>query len=176
MKKAAVLYCLLIGVSAFTGCGLKGPETTGIITHEGTANGEEGAIAALREMAKTDPAAAYDMGLRYLRGDGVPQNSYRGLQSLRMAGENGDHKAHIALGKIYFTGLEEMGADPMEAAKWLRMAAAEGDKESAKLLKKAEAARQKNLDNYTDPALYRWYWHVPYRLYWRSGGWIYYSE
>ncbi|AGK49142.1 putative sel1-like repeat protein [Burkholderia thailandensis MSMB121] len=49
-------------------------------------------IAALKERAKTEPKAVYDLGLRYFRGDGVRQDSYQ------------------ALGVFYLFGLEEMGA------------------------------------------------------------------
>ncbi|PID77018.1 MAG: hypothetical protein CSB24_03685 [Deltaproteobacteria bacterium] len=171
--KNAIWCFLIIGVLILTGCSLKNPKTSGTIIHEGHTGGKEDSIAALQKMAESDPAAAYDLGLRYLRGDGITQNSYKGLQCLRMAGEHGDHKAHIALGKLYLTGMEEMGPDPMEAAKWLRLAAGQGDKESAKLLKKAQAARDRDVNNYVDPALYRWYWHAPYRLYWRHGAWVY---
>ena len=40
-------------------------------------------IAALTALANKDPRAAYDLGLRYFRGDGVPQNSYQALQWMR---------------------------------------------------------------------------------------------
>ena len=35
-----------------------------------------------------------------------------------------------ALGRFYLVGLEEMGADPGEAERWLMMAADKGDKEA----------------------------------------------
>ncbi|PIE72570.1 MAG: hypothetical protein CSA20_07470 [Deltaproteobacteria bacterium] len=172
MKKTLVLLSVIFLSFLAGGCSLKGPKTTGIITH-GEETEAADSIAALQKLAATDPAAAYDMGLRYLRGDGVAIDSYKGLQSLRFAGEHGDVKAQAALGKIYLTGLEEMGADPMEAAKWLRLAAEHGDQQSAELLKKAEAARKDDLEKYSYPGIRGWYWHAAYRLYWRHGAWYY---
>ncbi len=136
-------------------------------------------LAALEVKAKTDPRAAYDLGLRYFRGDGVRQNSYKALQWMRDAGERGDLEAQKALGRFYLTGLEEMGADPQEAEKWLMIAAGRGDKESEKLLKEASAAKQSrqawsHWRSHWRPIFYR-YWHhdYPYRYYWRRGYWVY---
>jgi len=173
MKKNIYLTLLPV-LLVLSGCALQGPQTTGIITHGEPAGDGSDSIAALEQLAETDAAAAYDLGLRYLRGDGVPMDSYKGLQSLRAAGEHGDLQAQAALGKIYLTGLEEMGPDPMEASKWLRLAADGGDSESASLLNKAEAERKNETTSryYGYPSLRDWYWHVPYRLHWRHGAWL----
>lgn len=87
-------------------------------------------IAALEAMAAQDPRAAYDLGLRFFRGDGVRKDSYLAIKWMRDAGERGDLKAAQALGRFYLVGLEEMGSDPAEAERWLMMAADQGDKES----------------------------------------------
>ncbi|MCK5437659.1 MAG: sel1 repeat family protein, partial [Desulfobulbaceae bacterium] len=89
----------------------------------------EGRIPALEALAQQDPRAAYDLGLRFFRGDGVRQDSYQAIQWMRNAAERGDIDAQKALGRLYLTGLEEMGSDPQEAEKWLRIAAGRGDKE-----------------------------------------------
>lgn len=137
-------------------------------------------IAALSELGKKDPRAAYDLGLRYFRGDGVPQNSYQALQWMRSAGERGHPQAQLALGRFYLMGLEEMGSDPQEAEKWLSMAAGRGDKEASKLLAEASAAKKKNQQDYQDWVRYNrtaWYgyWHhaYPYYWYWGPSGWFY---
>lgn len=140
----------------------------------------DGRIAALEVLAKEDPRAAYDLGLRLFRGDGVPRNSYRALQWMRDAAERGDLEAQKAVGRLYLTGLEEMGSDPQEAEKWLTLAASRGDKEAEQLLAEATEARK------SDDVYYKWsnrwrtrfygYWHhtYPYRAYWRYGHWHYY--
>jgi TPR repeat protein len=134
-------------------------------------------IAALVAVAEKDPRAAHDLGLRYFRGDGVPQNNYQAIQWMRSAGERGDLRAQSALGRLYLTGMQEMGADPAEAERWLTMAAGRGDKEANKLLAEAAAAKK------DEQALYRWreahrktwygYWYAGYPYYWVWGpaGW-----
>lgn len=139
----------------------------------------DGRIAALKARAAADPRAAYDLGLRFFRGDGVRQDSYQALVWMREAAERGDLDAQKALGRFYLTGLEEMGPDPQEAQKWLSIAAGRGDREAEKLLTEAAAARKSEQDyhrwrNHWRPIFYR-YWHTgyPYRAYWRGGAWYY---
>ncbi|MBM9615830.1 sel1 repeat family protein [Desulfobulbus rhabdoformis] len=141
---------------------------------------DEARVSALEEIARKDPKAAYDLGLRYFRGDGVRQDSYQALQWMRQAAEHGDLSAQKALGRLYLTGLEEMGSDPQEAEKWLTIAAGRGDKESRTLLKQASAAKKSEHAYYRwksewRPRFYRyWYYDYPYRYYWRHGYWYYY--
>lgn len=136
-------------------------------------------VAALEEIARKDPRAAYDLGLRFFRGDGVKQDSYRALQWMREAGERGVLPAQAALGRFYLAGLQEMGPDPAEAERWLSMAADRGDAESAKLLPEARTAKQ------DEHAAYRWreahrktwygWWTAGYPYYWAWGpaGWYF---
>jgi len=140
----------------------------------------DGTIAMLEEVAREDPRAAYDLSLRLFRGDGVRKDSYKALQWMRDAAERGNVNAAKALGGLYLTGLEEMGADYREAEIWLTIAANAGDKEAQEML--AEAARlRKNEDDF-----YRWktelrptyygYWYrgYPYYYKYRKGGWYLY--
>lgn len=146
-------------------------------------NEEKARIAALEAVARKDPRAAYDLGLRYFRGDGVRQDSYQALQWMREAAERGDLNAQKALGRLYLTGLEEMGADYREAEKWLHMAASRGDKEAEQLLAEAAqfASAQRRSDeayhrwvNRWQPVFYRgWYHGYPYLGTWRNGYWYY---
>lgn len=136
-------------------------------------------IAALSELADKDPRAAYDLGLRYFRGDGVPQNSYQALQWMRSAGERGHPQAQLALGRLYLTGLQEMGSDPAEAERWLSLGAGRGDKEAARLLAEASAARKKNQDEYAEwvrlqreVSYTHWVGGSPYFWTWSPGGWV----
>ena len=137
-------------------------------------------LAALTTLAEKDPRAAYDLGLRFFRGDGVTQNSYQAIQWMRRAGERGDLKAQAALGRFYLMGLEEMGSDPQEAEKWLALAAVRGDKESARLLGEASAAKKRNQAEYQAWVNLRrnawygyWYSGYPYYWAWRPTGWYY---
>lgn len=136
-------------------------------------------LEALTALAEKDPRAAYDLGLRYFRGDGVEQNSFRALEWMRSAGERGDLAAQSALGRFYLAGLEEMGPDPIEAERWLTAAASRGDKEAGRLLAQARRAKANEAEYYRWRREHRnhwigfWYTGYPYRWYWRAGGWHY---
>ena len=139
----------------------------------------EGRMPALEKLAKEDPRAAHDLALRLFRGDGVRRDSYQALQWMRDAAERGDLGAQKAVGRLYLTGLEEMGSDPREAEKWLTIAAGRGDKEAEELLVEASAARKNEDAAYQlrtrwRPVFYN-SWYSGYRYYWRwsQGGWIY---
>jgi len=137
-------------------------------------------LLALTEVARDDPRAAFDLGLRYFRGDGVEQNSYQAIEWMRRAGERGDLKAQQALGRFYMTGLQEMGSDPAEAERWLSLAADRGDAESKKLLVEARKAKQSEQAAYQWREHWRkngwltgWYSGYAYRCYWRTGRWYF---
>ncbi|MDO5691447.1 MAG: tetratricopeptide repeat protein [Pseudomonadota bacterium] len=163
-----------------TGCSYR-PRSGGTFNpNAGVDSEQERRMAALTDMAKADPRAAYDLGLRYYRGDGVEQNSYRAIEFMRSAGERGDVRAQAALGKFYLMGVEEMGSDPAEAEKWLGMAVERGDKESEKLLAEARTAKKNEADlrRWVEAhhAAWRGWWvsGYTYRTYWRDSAWYYY--
>lgn len=101
---------------------------------------------------------------------------------MRNAAERGDLQAQLAVGRFHLMGLEEMGADPAEAEKWLSMAACRGNPEAQKQLTEASAAKQ------TEQALYQWrerhrtswygwwatgYAYYAYYGYWGPAGWYF---
>ena len=128
-------------------------------------------------LAEREPRAAYDLGLRYFRGDGVRQDSYQALTWMRDAAERGYLKAQVAVGKLYLMGLEEMGSDPAEAEKWLSMAAGRGDKEAKKLLGEASRAKKDEVAyrRWVDSQKAGWnsYWQsrYEYQWQWNHNGW-----
>lgn len=136
-------------------------------------------MADLEALAEKDPSAAYDLALRLFRGDGIKQNTHKSVEWMRSAGERGHFEAQKALGRLYLTGLGEMGSDPGEAEKWLSMTASKGDKEARTLLKEATQARQTLQSNYR--YWDRWrstfynYWSSGYNYHWRwdTGRWYY---
>ncbi|CAG9167976.1 tetratricopeptide repeat protein [Cupriavidus respiraculi] len=133
-------------------------------------------MQALAEVAERNPDAAYDLGLRLLRGDGVELDSHQALQWLRKAGENGHVQAQLALGRVYLMGFEEMGPDPAEAEAWLARAAAKGNKEAKELLAQAREAKQDERSLYQVRETYRkswvvWYTSFPYYWVWDVSGW-----
>ncbi|MDR2000914.1 MAG: sel1 repeat family protein, partial [Zoogloeaceae bacterium] len=132
------------------------------------------AMTELIRQAESNPRAAYDLGLRYYRGDGVEQNSYKAIVWMRKAAERGNLNAQKALGGFYLYGLEEMGSDPKEAEKWLQLAIAQGDAESAKLLKEARSGKEKDQRDFEKRrAAYneRWVRSYPYSGHWGNGAW-----
>ncbi|WP_218816194.1 tetratricopeptide repeat protein [Methylobacillus rhizosphaerae] len=141
---------------------------------------EELKIQQLTKVAEQDPRAAFDLGLRYFRGDGITRNSYQALTWMRHAAEHGDIDAQLAVGRFYLMGLEEMGSDPAEAESWLSMAAAKGNSEAQQLLKQAQEAKKNEIEYRKWLSLYRpsWYgyWHsgYHYRSYWRDSSWYFY--
>jgi TPR repeat protein len=133
-------------------------------------------MAALEEMAERDPKAAYDLGLRLLRGDGVERNTYQAIEWMRKAGDRGDGAAQFALGRLYLVGFEEMGPDPAEAEAWLSRAAAKGYAEAKRLLPEARAAKKDVQDHYQVREDIRkswdgWYSSAPYYWTWGRSGW-----
>lgn len=160
-----------------TGCSLR-PRGSAAFDPTHDAHPEETRrLNALIALAEKDPRAAYDLALRFFRGDGVRRDSYQALQWMRDAGDRGVSAAYLALGRWYMMGLEEMGPDPVEAEKWLSLAAAGGDKEADKLLVYARKAQA------SEHALYQWRqanrqssepgWRTDgaYQFYWAPGGW-----
>ncbi|MEZ0246012.1 MAG: tetratricopeptide repeat protein [Methylophilaceae bacterium] len=141
---------------------------------------EKQKIRQLTALAEKDPRAAFDLGLRYFRGDGITRNSYQALTWMRHAAERGDVDAQLAVGRFYLMGLEEMGSDPAEAESWLSMATAKGSQEAQTLLKQAQEAKRNEVEYQKWLNLYRpdwygyWYSGYAYRSYWRGSAWYFY--
>ncbi|RQU76267.1 sel1 repeat family protein [Burkholderia cenocepacia] len=148
-----------------TGCSYRPKDQVSYQKGDDAEDRDEPRIAALKQTAKTQPKAAYDLGLRYFRGDGVRQDSYQALKWMREAAERGDLNAQKALGSFYLFGLEEMGSDAREAEKWLSIAAGRGDKESKKLLDLARKAKKEDEEDWK----WRTQWRDVYYGYWYSG-------
>ncbi|MEM9780894.1 MAG: tetratricopeptide repeat protein [Pseudomonadota bacterium] len=140
----------------------------------------QGILPILIAEAEVDPRAAFDLGMRYMRGDGIARDPFQAIQWMRRAGEGGNVQAQAALGKLYLSGLEEMGADYFEAVSWLERAAGNGDRESRELLVEARELEQDERawqsrwgywrQRYTSP-----YWYsTRYYGYWRNGLYYYY--
>ena len=147
-------------------------------TFQGAASDPEAErrLAELTALGEQDPRAAYDLGLRFLRGDGVERNSYQALQWMRKAGDAGHVEAQYALGRIYLMGFEEMGPDPAEAERWLTMAAGKGHKDARQLLPEAAAAKKDERQLYQVREAQRkswgvWYSSYPYYWTWGPRGW-----
>ena len=172
---------LLIGISFIAACANSSSETARFCDVSGcserplssatadylenTQIGKTEQIKQLEKLAEHTPEAAYDLALRYFRGEGVARDSYQGLQWMRKAGDGGLLEAQKALGGYYLSGFEEMGNDPQEAQKWFSMAAGQGDAESVELINQASVLKANEAE------AYRWrkHWQQHYRSYWYRG-------
>lgn len=136
-------------------------------------------IAALEMKARDDARASFDLALRFFRGDGVRRDSRKAVVWMRQAAERGHVPAQVALGRLYLSGLEEMGPDYTAAESWLMPAASQGDAEAARLLSEAQKAKQDEasfrrwVDAWRVTWLGYWWRGYPYYLHWRSGAWYY---
>ena len=140
----------------------------------------EGRLPGLVAAAEADPRAAFDLGMRYMRGDGIRRDPYQAIRWMRDAGARGDARAQSALGRLYMTGLEEMGADYNEAQRWLSLAVAQGDREARALLSEAEARRadeaafQDELRRWREQYTRGYWYRTSYYGYWGRGRYRYY--
>lgn len=140
---------------------------------------EKEKIAKLTALAEKDPRAAFDLGLRYFRGDGLSRNPYAAIEWMRHAAERGDVQAQLAVGRFYLMGVEEMGSDPAEAEVWLTLAASRGNAEAARLLKQAQQAKKDEIEYRRWVEAQRLYWYgywesdYAYRGYWGGTTWYF---
>ena len=76
--------------------------------------------------AQTESAAQFDLGKKYLQGDGVPKDSTEAVKWFRKAAEQNNPFAQYFLGKMYAKG-DGVTEDITEAMKWYRKAAEQGE-------------------------------------------------
>jgi TPR repeat protein len=168
----------LVRICDDRGCADRPTDSATFDTPEHAPSAPPPRLQRLISLAQSQPKAAYDLGLRYFRGDGVERDSYEALKWMRSAGDRGVRDAQLALGKLYLTGLEEMGADPGEAQSWLSKAAAGGSAEAQRLLPQATAAKNGVQADYAAREKQRktwyilWYRSAPYYWYWNQGVWV----
>lgn len=71
-------------------------------------------------------AAQFELGNRYLSGDGVEADNFEAARWFRMAAEQGDNNAQYNLGVMYMQGTGVI-ADLDQAIEWFSKAAEQGD-------------------------------------------------
>jgi TPR repeat protein len=81
--------------------------------------------------------AQVDLGLMYLRGEGITKNPDEAVKWFRLSAEQGNDIAQSHLGLCYFEGVG-VSKDNEEAYVWLALAAAQGDKLAPGMLDKLE--------------------------------------
>ena len=76
--------------------------------------------------AQGEAEAQNNLGLRYYKGQGVPQDDAEALKWFRLAAAQGNASAQTSLGVMYSQG-NGVPQDYAAALKWYRLAAAQGD-------------------------------------------------
>lgn len=80
------------------------------------------AYRSFKRLAKRDHMQSqYQLGMLYLLGKGVEQNTDQGITWLKEAANNGSYRAANELGQIYLSG-KGVDIDEKEAIKWLELA------------------------------------------------------
>ena len=83
------------------------------------------------EVQRNDPWSLFELGVKYEKGNGVPQDYVKAAEYYRRAAEQGHEEARVNLGFLYYNG-RGVSQGYGEAAKWFRMAAEQGKQGNAK--------------------------------------------
>lgn len=78
--------------------------------------------------------AAFNLGILYEDGLGVPRDMQRALAYYRRGAENGSGKAVFRVGMLLWLGTPEIPRDRAEGRRYLAIAAAAGDQDAARYL------------------------------------------
>ena len=85
----------------------------------------EKTIQERAEADDIDAEAQYELGARYVNGQGVPQSYAEAVKWYRKAAEQGDAVGQYNLGAMYSLG-SGVQKDMAQATKWIRKAAEQG--------------------------------------------------
>ncbi len=84
-------------------------------------------LEALKRAAEQgDALAQFNLGVMYVKGEGVPEDDAKAVYWYRKAAEHGDALAQFNLGVMYANG-EGVPEDDAKAVYWYRKAAEQGD-------------------------------------------------
>lgn len=88
------------------------------------------ALASLSAQAEQgDAAAQFDLGNRYLKGNGVEQDNFEALRWFKLAADAGNVNAQYNIAVMYLNGIGVIQDGP-EAVQWFLAAAENGDAQS----------------------------------------------
>ena len=76
--------------------------------------------------AKGDASAQVELGMYYVRGDGVAKDSTQGVSWIRKAADQGDAMGQYLLGMFYQSDVGIVPQDLAQGAEWFRKAAEQG--------------------------------------------------
>jgi TonB family protein len=76
--------------------------------------------------ARGDASAQVELGMFYVRGDGVAKDSTQGVAWIRKAADQGDVMGQYLLGMFYSSDVGVVARDLVQGAEWIRKAAEQG--------------------------------------------------
>ena len=79
-------------------------------------------LFSLIKNTDTDPEAAFTLGMMYLKGQKVEQDTHKAMFYLNQARNLGHDKADITFAYLYKYGAPDLEKDPLEAAEFFRCA------------------------------------------------------
>lgn len=83
-------------------------------------------IAAQDTVEPSDAVAQFELGARYLHGDGVAVDNFEALRWFKLAADGGNANAQYNIAVMYLNGIGVI-RDPEEAVSWFLAAAENGD-------------------------------------------------
>lgn len=130
-RDIAAVASLIVAVG-FAGSAVAGPLEDGLAAFE--RRDYVTAMRVWRPLAdQGDAVAQFNLGVMYLKGQGIAQDDVASVIWLRKAADQGNVEAQSALGNMYFLG-RGVPKDYAQAAKWGRKAADQGDPAGQSLL------------------------------------------
>jgi len=87
----------------------------------------------INQAEQGDPDAQFNLGLKYLKGEGVPWDSGKAIFWFVKSAEQGDSYAQVNLGVLYCKG-KGVPRDIEKAAFWFTKSAEQGNDEAKKYL------------------------------------------
>ena len=116
----------------------------------------DNALSALSSLAgQGDAEAQFELGNRYLQGEGVDQDNFEALRWFKLAADSGNVNAQYNIAVMYLNGIGVI-KDSAEAVQWFVTAAENGDAQSqftlAVLLFNGQLGVPQNV-----PEAYKWF-------------------
>jgi TPR repeat protein len=108
--------------------------------------------ALYRKAEQNDPDAEYNLGLRLLRGEGLPRNEAEAATWFERAARMGDARAQFQLGEVYTSGTG-VPQDQVTGYTWMTLASSNGDTQ-------AEAAIRGLTPELSGPDIARVRWNL----------------
>jgi len=130
----SVLLCLLWAIQHFSSAGREYVNTGAALLQQNLSQAPADKLDSLQKLAvHGDPAAQFDLGVRYWSGNQVQQDYAQAVRWFTLSGEQGNVAAESMLSDCFRTG-RGVAADSAKAYYWALLAQAGGDTASSSRL------------------------------------------